>query len=109
METDRAAWTARPENLTDQLPGGDSPREAAGEREIARRRHLTQVGVALRHVAAAQTMSRLIDQVTTEICLTCGFDRAFLWRVKDRGLVLESGHSVADSESMGRLVDYWRA
>jgi DNA-binding CsgD family transcriptional regulator len=71
---------------------------------------LTCVRAALGRLRGVSSLAELLNRATTELCRTCGFDRAVLFRVSDGEMVAEAAYFTGDPQwakdfvELGRLV-----
>ncbi len=68
-------------------------------RARSRARHLRAVAgvqAALSHLRGVESVAQLLDRATAEVCRSCGFDRAVLFRVEDSRMVGASAHFADD-------------
>jgi LuxR family transcriptional regulator, regulator of acetate metabolism len=80
------------------------------ERRDERLDPLTCVRTALGRLRGVSSVAELLNRATTELCRTCGFDRAVLFRVTDGEMVAEAAYFTDDPQwakdfvELGRMV-----
>lgn len=65
---------------------------------------LARVQEALGRLRAVQSVSQALDAATAEICRSCGFDRALLFRVNESQMIAESAYFEGDPEGAQRFL-----
>jgi LuxR family transcriptional regulator, regulator of acetate metabolism len=73
------------------LPIQDRP-QASGRRPDRRLDSLGRVRAALGRLRGVKSVDELLNRATTELCRSCGFDRAVMFRVDGSELVTESAY-----------------
>jgi DNA-binding CsgD family transcriptional regulator len=70
---------------------------------------LAAVRVALTRLRGAQPLAALMSRATEELCVSCGFDRAMIWRVDGAEAVAENVCMPRDPEFAREVLEYARA
>lgn len=70
---------------------------------------LGAVRVALARLRGARSLAALMSRATEELCGTCGFDRAMIWRVDGAEAIAESVCMPRDPQFAREVLDYARA
>jgi LuxR family transcriptional regulator, regulator of acetate metabolism len=79
----------------DLLPTQDRTETKRGDRRLE---SLTLVRAALGRLRGAETVAELLNRATVELCRSCGFDRAVVFRVTDGEMIAESAHFEGDPQ-----------
>jgi LuxR family transcriptional regulator, regulator of acetate metabolism len=88
------------------------PIEETTDTKRGDRRHesLASVRAALGRLRGAESVAELLNRATIELCRSCGFDRAVVFRVTGGEMIAESAHFEGDPEwardfvELGRMV-----
>jgi DNA-binding CsgD family transcriptional regulator len=70
---------------------------------------LARVQEALGRLRGVGTMSQMLDAATVELCRSCGFDRALLFRVQNSQMIIESVHFEGDPDWARQFTELARA
>jgi DNA-binding CsgD family transcriptional regulator len=89
------------------LPIQDQTQTKRGDRRLE---SLKSVRAALGRLRGASSVAELLNRATIELCHSCGFDRAVVFRVTDGEMIAESAHFEGDPQwakdfvELGQLV-----
>ncbi|MFY9488400.1 MAG: LuxR C-terminal-related transcriptional regulator, partial [Solirubrobacterales bacterium] len=79
--------------------------EVFAERVTHRLNVLVGIQHGLGRLRGVDSVSTIIDRGTTELCQSCGFDRAILFRLEGSEMIAESAYFEGDQEWAQRVVD----
>jgi LuxR family transcriptional regulator, regulator of acetate metabolism len=89
------------------LPIQDRKKTTRGDRRLET---LGSVRAALGRLRGVSSVAELLNRATIELCRSCGFDRAVVFRVTDGEMIAESAHFEGDPQwakdfvELGRMV-----
>jgi len=87
-----------------------SLRQQARDRRLGRRfEALARVQDGLSRLRGVGSVPQMLEKATAEVCRSCGFDRAVLFRVEGSELVAESTHFERDPEWAAEILELARS